>query len=263
MLAVLEKLAFRAADYVFIQRARKSNAKIPIVLVVGIYLAYRENLIQHIVSELGCSENYIVRQKWIALRGDAPSKSVKAVTMKRIDRTIPKFALLNHLLTASRANDYDFVILCDDDITLPENFLDNFLAIQDRYDLALAQPSRTHNSYIDNPIVEQVDAVIARQTRFVEIGPVVSIRRDILPFITPFDESAPMGWGLDFIWPVIAQQNGFRIGIIDATPVDHSLRKPISNYQFEPTQLKMEEFLARNAHLTKEEAFNVVESYPL
>lgn len=72
--------------------------------------------------------------------------------------------MLNALLKDEKIEDYDYVILCDDDIWLPPGFLDAFLGLQQKYDFALAQPARTHNSYIDFTIVEKIDGLVARRT---------------------------------------------------------------------------------------------------
>ena len=126
---------------------------------------------------------------------------------------------------------------------------------------ALAQPARTHASYIDHPFVEQLTGIDARWTRFVEIGPVFSMRRDAAELMVPFDENSPMGWGYDFVWPVLLETAGLRLGIVDATPVGHTMRRPLAHYDYEPTRARMDEYLTRRPHLTPGEAFVIVESY--
>lgn len=232
------------------------------VLVLGVYLSDRENQIEHLVESLGQAENSIVDQKWISLFGSPPSGTVHGVTVRRKFGRTPKFALLNYLLSTVPWKKYDYIVLCDDDITLPAQFIDDFIQAQDTLDFALAQPARTHNSYIDHPISEQADGLLARETHFVEIGPITSFRRDMLELVAPFDETAPMGWGLDFVWPKIAAEHGLRIGIVDATPVDHSMRPPVSSYDGTSTRRQMAEFLERNDHFSEEEAYTVVASHP-
>jgi glycosyltransferase involved in cell wall biosynthesis len=231
------------------------------VLVAGIYLANQENGIVEIVQQLKQSKKYHIVQKWIALHGDAPSPEVDSVTIAKLENPLPKFILLNKILAAEKFDRYHYIILCDDDIHLGQAFLDNFLELQQKYDFALAQPARTHNSYIDHPFVEQFEGLKARRTRFIEIGPVVSIRKDAFPLLLPFDESSCMGWGYDFVWPYLIEQGGLRMGIIDATPIAHSMRKPVKNYVYEDANSSMREYLSNNPHLTKEEAFCILESY--
>jgi hypothetical protein len=232
------------------------------VLVVGVYLGGRGTNVASVVEELARAKNYAVRQKWIALHALSRSRKARSVTVKTVTSQSPKFNLINSLLNEEPLERYEYVVICDDDIRLPGGFLDRFLALQKKHDFALAQPARTHNSYLDHPIVEQVDGLEARCTRFVEIGPVVSFRRDFLPLVFPFDETAPMGWGLDLVWPVRAQRQGLRLGIIDAVPVDHSLRAPAAHYDLTESLRLMDEYLAKTDHLPKAEAFSVLESYP-
>jgi hypothetical protein len=231
------------------------------VLVAGIYLANQENAIEHIVAQCNQSQNYYVTQKWIALFGDAPSENVKTVTTMKSEKPQPKFVLLNKILSEEKLENYDYIIICDDDIKLSDDFPDDFLDLQQKYNFALAQPARTHNSYIDHPFVQQFEGLKARRTRFVEIGPVVSIRKDIFSALLPFDESAHMGWGYDFVWPCIIEKKGLRMGIIDATPVDHSMRKPVENYNYDEADKSQQEYLSKNQHLSKDEAFTILESY--
>jgi glycosyltransferase involved in cell wall biosynthesis/uncharacterized coiled-coil protein SlyX len=239
----------------------KGEAKKGAVLLAGVYLADQKNAIRHIVRELDKSACYEVVQKWIALSGDAPSEEVQAVTVMKAGNPQPKFVLLNQLLSAEALEHYDYLLICDDDVILPENFLDNFLLLQQKCDFALAQPARTRNSFTDHPFVEQFEGLKARRTRFVEIGPVVSIRRDAYPVLLPFDETAHMGWGYDFVWPYLIGQAGLRMGIIDATPVEHSMRKPVRNYNYDEANSAMHKYLSMTPHLSKEEAFTILESY--
>ena len=231
------------------------------VLVIGIYLANQENTVEHIIEQMNGSKRYHVVQKWIALCGDAPSENVKAVTFMKIDNALPKFQLLNKILSGEELDQYTYIVISDDDITLPNNFLDSFLFLQEKYNFALAQPARTHNSYIDHPFVEQFDGLKARRTRFVEIGPIFSIRKDVFPLLLPFDENSSMGWGYDFVWPCLIEDRELRMGIIDAMPVEHSIRKPMQNYNYKAVNKTMKDYLSKNSHLTTDEAFRILESY--
>lgn len=233
----------------------------PRVLVLGIYLADRHNLVRHIVQTLGETMRYRVTQRWAALNGDAPAAHVAAVTCLKVDRPTPKFQLLNTLVDGLDLSAYRYILLFDDDIILPDDFLANFISRQESYDFALAQPARTHDSYIDHRIVEQVDEVDARRTRFVEIGPVVSIRYDAVSHLMPFDTECGMGWGLDFVWPVIIEASGLKMGIIDATPIRHALRPPAVAYSLKGAEDEMKHFLKNRSHLEPEQAMVVLESF--
>jgi len=231
------------------------------VLVSGIYLSEQKNNIEHIVDEFSKSSQWNVIQKWALIGKESAPPPVKKVTVLHLENGLPKFVLLNKLLAGEILDDYDFIIISDDDISLRSGFLDTYLDLVLKYDFALAQPARTHSSYIDHPFVEQLPGLRARKTRFVEIGPLFSVRRDIFSVILPFDQSSGMGWGYDFVWPCLIEKILLRMGIIDATPVEHSLRKPVRNYNYEDARRAMENFLSMNPHLTKGEAFRILESY--
>jgi hypothetical protein len=232
------------------------------VLVVGIYLVDREHNAVEIVRELGRSRRWQVEQRWVALGKSTIPDLLASVTAWQAEGPRPKFGLLNELL--SRFFDrgrHAYVLVCDDDVTMPAAFLDRYLDLVERHDLALAQPARTHDSYTDHAIVEQLEGLDARATRFVEIGPVFSMRQDVLPLLVPFDVASPMGWGYDYVWPVQIERAGRRMGIVDATPVGHTLRKPAAHYSHREHLRAMKAFLAARPHLTRDEAFTILEAY--
>ena len=53
-----------------------------------------------------------------------------------------KFQNLNAVWEAQPPGPFDWLIVLDDDVTLPHRFLDRFVAICERFDLALAQPAQ-------------------------------------------------------------------------------------------------------------------------
>jgi len=181
------------------------------VLVAGIYLADRENNIVPISSELGQSKHWIVDQQWIALGRGAIPDGLAPVTVSTVETPTPKFVLLNQLLGKLDLDRYSFVLVCDDDIGLPPGFVDRYMELVVAHEFALAQPARSHCSDIGHVFVEALDGLTARWTRFVEIGPVFSMRHDAARLLLPFDETSPMGWGYDFIWPVIIEKAGLRM----------------------------------------------------
>lgn len=231
------------------------------VLVVGIYLADRENTAEGIAVELQRSQRWSVDQRWVALgRAEAPP-TVAALTVERLERMTPKFQIVNRLLSPIPLGDYEYVLLTDDDIELPAGFLDRYLELTTRHGLSLAQPARTHDSYIDHSLVEQLDGLDARWTRFVEIGPFLSIHRTAVSSLVPFDEASPMGWGYDFAWPVVMERAGLKLGIVDATPIGHRLRKPVENYDHATADAAQRAYLWNRPHLSRADAFTIVEAY--
>lgn len=231
------------------------------ILVTGIYLSDQANNIEHIAGRLSESAKWDVRQRWASIGHKGGHPSLGDVTALSIAEGVPKFVLLNKLLASEDLGKYQFVIISDDDISLPPGFLDEYLGLVVKHDFALAQPARTHTSYIDHRFVEQLDGLKARRTRFVEIGPLFSVRSDLFGAVFPFDEDSYMGWGLDFMWSCVVEKLGLHMGIVDATPVEHSMRKPVANYRHKDAMVSMEDYLSKNPHLSRDEAFRILESY--
>lgn len=240
------------------------------ILIIGVYLLDKPSYICQIKSDLSRSSRWDVEQRWIGLGTSPIPEEAGDVTLRKVIPPAMKFPLLNQLLAEIELERFEFVLVCDDDIVLPENFLHRYLDSVSRYDFALAQPARTHDSFsphmiVDgfsgHPFVEQLDGLVARQTRFVEIGPIFSVHRRAFELIFPFDEASPMGWGYDFVWPRTIADASLKMGIIDAVPISHSMRKSGVLYGHEKARGEMKEFLAQRPHLTPKEAFFIVESY--
>ncbi len=228
------------------------------VLVAGVYIANRETSAGHVIYELETSKRHTVTQRWAAISiGDQRAIALPC-TVETISAPTPKFVILNRLIGGSE--DFDWIFFCDDDIELPPGFLDDLIEVAERYDFALFQPSRTHDSYLNHDIVRRLPGLTARRTRFVEIGPVTCVRRDAFPLILPFDKDG-MGWGLDFVWPARIERAGLRMGIIDAVPIAHRIRKPADYYSDTEARIAMSYVLARHHNLSDVEALTVLEAY--
>jgi hypothetical protein len=231
------------------------------ILVLGVYLTDKENYAPSILAKLQKSLDWEVDQRWVALGKAVPDPDFQALTAWHQKEPAPKFALLNRLLADINLAAYEYLLVVDDDIMLPEGFVDDYLALVERYHLAIAQPARTHDSYIDHPFVERLDGIAARRTHFVEIGPLFSLHRSAFKVFLPFDEGSPMGWGYDFVWPRLALDRGLHMGVVDAVAVAHNLRPPVMHYDYNAARTAMDRFLAKRSHLSKKDAFFIVESY--
>lgn len=228
-------------------------------LVLGIYLADRDNHITDIVSSLSSAKYTSVAQRWVALNGEPPNAAVGAVTVGTLFERKSKYELLNRLLAGEDLSQFDYVVTMDDDILLPHDFIDSFLTLQAKLDFAVAQPARTSDSYIDFPIVEQQRGVLARQTLLVEIGPVVSFHRSAYDLVFPFDMTSAMGWGYESIWAYRSTLHRLKQGIIDATPVSHSLRGPAAHYDWGTADAERASLLRKHRHVPLEKCFKVLD----
>ena len=95
--------------------------------------------------------------------------------------------------------------------------------------------------------------VLCRETRFVEIGPVVLMRRDVYRRLAPFPAEG-IGWGLDLHWSAVAERLGWRLGVIDAVPVRHETRRTASTVDVVAARKAAERLLAERDHVTYVEA---------
>jgi glycosyltransferase involved in cell wall biosynthesis len=228
-------------------------------LVLGIYLADEPNTAEHVAGTFAGCRDFEVEQRWIALGGEPADGQLGTVTAMAVSEPTPKYALLNKLLAEEDLAGYDFVVSTDDDIVLPDGFADLFLGVQAGVEFDLAQPARTPNSYVDHPIVVQQRGVVARRTRFVEIGPLVSFGRAIYDLVFPFDETSAMGWGFENVWAHRLRERGRSQGIVDAVPMDHSIRKPVAHYEWSDADADRERYLASQPHLPLEECIRVLD----
>jgi glycosyltransferase involved in cell wall biosynthesis len=194
------------------------------VLVIGAYLADSLNNIDDIVLSLSQSTTCAVSQRWAALGGGPPTAAVARVTTHQLPQRRPKLEILNELLRQEDLGDFDYVLVCDDDIALPEGFLDRLVALQSDLGLVVAQPALTPTSIIHQTIVEQQRGVAARETRVVATGPVVSFHRSVFSRLFPFNLTTLAGWGNGLLCASDLLLGGERMGIVDAVPVEHGVR---------------------------------------
>lgn len=228
------------------------------VLVLGVYLADVPTNVDDIVVRLG-ETAHSVTQRWVGIGGPAPSAAVGEVTVATLSERRPKFACVNERLAEVDIADFDYVLVVDDDVVLPYRFLDVYLDLQARLGFAIAQPARTATSFTHLPIVCQQRGVLARTTRFVEVGPLVSFHRSAYPAVFPFDLGSPMGWGYEAVWARRAGELGLTLGILDAVPVEHSLRQTASLYDWEEADQGRTALWRRHEHLAEQDCFVVLD----
>jgi hypothetical protein len=174
-------------------------------------------------------------------RGEPREELPADVTVPGLDGG--KFENNNVLLRAAGDGDYDWLLVVDDDVVLPVGFVDRALGLCERLGLGMAQPAQTLASHAAWPITRRRPLALARETDFVEIGPVTIIRREIASELTPFPELR-MGWGLDLHWAALARERGWRRGILDALPVRHDEISVAAKYPFDEAVDEAQRFLA-------------------
>jgi hypothetical protein len=169
-----------------------------------------------------------------------------------------KFGNLNRVLEANREADFDWILAVDDDLVLPSRFLDRFIAVCERFAFDVVQPAQTLRSHSAWRITRRRPASLARVTRFVEIGPLTAFGRRAAGELLPFPELR-FGWGLDLHWAALAEEHGWRVGVVDATPVRHESATVGSAYPRAEAEAEAADFLASRPHLSASRAGEVLE----
>jgi GT2 family glycosyltransferase len=164
-----------------------------------------------------------------------------------------KFENLNALLADQPADGHDWLLLLDDDVVLPAGFLDDLIAAAERFDLTLAQPAHRRHSHAAWTVTHRRPLALARETAFVEIGPVTLIRADAFAALLPFPPLR-MGWGLDVHWSALAQAEGWHEGVIDAVPILHAAAPAAAAYSRTGAEAEARAFLADRPYLPRHEA---------
>jgi GT2 family glycosyltransferase len=170
-----------------------------------------------------------------------------------------KWANLRAMLAAHPPGEADWLLLVDDDVALPAGFLDSFLLVAERFGLRIAQPAHAFASHAAWRVTRRRPGLIARRTRFVEIGPVTAIHRDAFGALLPFPE-LEMGWGLDAHWSARAAEEGLALGIVDVTPIRH-LRPVAASYPRAQAVAEADRFLAARPYVTREQAAEVLTAW--
>jgi GT2 family glycosyltransferase len=164
-----------------------------------------------------------------------------------------KFQNLNALLAQNPVDGYDWLLAVDDDVVLPRGFLDAFVFLVERFGLQLAQPAHRARSHAAWDVTRRRAGSVVRETSYVEIGPVVGFHRATFDTLLPFPELR-IGWGLDAHWGAIAKQRGWRLGVVDATPIRHGLRRTASSYDRSEAVAEARRFLADRPYVKAAEA---------
>jgi GT2 family glycosyltransferase len=164
-----------------------------------------------------------------------------------------KFENLNRLLAAHPPEGHDWLLVLDDDVVLPRGFLDRLVFLAERFSLDLAQPAQRLRSHAAWGVTRRRAGVLARQTRFVEIGPVSAFASSTFSRLLPFPE-LNMGWGLDLHWGALADEQGWRCGVLDALTIGHAAAPAASSYSRDAAVEEARSFLAAHPYITVDEA---------
>lgn len=116
---------------------------------------------------------------------------------------------------------YDAIWIPDDDISTDCHEINKMFELFMKYQLSLAQPALTTDSYYSHKITLVKKKYKLRYTNFVEVM-IPLFSSEALRLCWETFEKSPSGWGLDSIWPVILGGPNQKIAIIDQYPMKHT-----------------------------------------
>ena len=220
------------------------------VLVTGRYVPGPSNLLPQVLPVLR-STRHDVRFAFGSAADPEPAMAAETVAT---DLTAGKFDNVNAAIAAGGADPttVDWTIVMDEDVLLPTRFLDRFVALCEALDFDLAQPAQTHMSHAAWRVVRRRPGAVARQTNFVEIGPVTAFSRRAAAELLPFPDLR-MGWGLDAHWAAHARERGWKLGVVDSLPVRHEARAVAKTYGRHDAIEEGQRFLADRDYVTTAE----------
>lgn len=179
------------------------------VLVVGVEVPSRGDALNRICARLSESRHEVL---------------VSTVTMKLKG----KFENINDAISQVKIplSEFDWLIITDDDVLIPPKFIDTYLATATLTDLVISQPAHKFLSYTTYNLTQRRLWSLARETNFVEIGPLTVLRRNCFKELIPFPRSR-WAYGIDLLWAEICKRNAWRMGVVDLIPIRHL--RPVAN----------------------------------
>lgn len=163
--------------------------------------------------------------------GDDPAMHQRPDVL-RIDGKGPKWLGLHALLTSGQIDwqRYERIWLPDDDLACTPESIDRLFMLAEYHELALCQPSLSHDSYISHAGTVHNPRFLLRRTNFVEVmAPVLT--RELLERVLPTLTENDSGWGLDYLWPMFVDRPRRDIGVLDAIQIRHT--RPVGGPNYE------------------------------
>ena len=159
---------------------------------------------------------------WVSYFGDEP-EVMREQCNGVFQQKGAKWPALYRLVAehSDRVFAYDAVLFIDDDMWLKFDKIDTLFDIFSRYDLLLAQPALTVNSYASHLSVIQNTSFRLRFTNFVECMNPLFSREGLRRCYQSFNENVS-GWGIDYLWTMLLGKPELAISVIDAVAVEHT-----------------------------------------
>lgn len=153
-----------------------------------------------------------------------------------------RFSNLNRLYVARPITEGAWVVIADDDFMFVKGDMVTTIRMMKRADFSLAQPGQSLWGWWSVLFNVARPFMNARDTNYVEQGPLVIADPTFAKKIFPLPESEDMGWGIEAEW-FRFKVGSLRMGIIDASHVVHWKQNAV-NYAVTPELESMHERLA-------------------
>lgn len=134
-----------------------------------------------------------------------------------------KFKLIESFISEywDDIKDYEYISFTDDDLLGDAHCFNNLFLKMKEYNLWIAQPALSIDSFINHPELKQDPDKILRYTSFVEIM-TPTFDSKILDKIKHTITDTDSGWGLEFLWFDMLGAPRNKFAIIDETPIKHT-----------------------------------------
>jgi hypothetical protein len=152
-----------------------------------------------------------------------------------------KLPLLNRTLEKLGATPR-WTVVSDDDLRFRRGDVVEFVRICEDAAFDLAQPARARGTQFSHAITQGARVSRARATSFVESGPLFVVGSRCRNRVLPLPEHRGMGWGTEIDWFDL-YESGCRLGIVDATPMEH-VGEAMKDYDYTDMNRRLKEELA-------------------
>lgn len=116
---------------------------------------------------------------------------------------------------------YEYIMLPDDDVLMEAADINRLFEIAVEYDLTMAQPAMTIESYLSHAVVLRMPGFRLRYSTFLE-SMACCIKSSYLHTLLPMFERHFTGWGTDLIWAMLMKAPAYRAAIVDEVPMTHT-----------------------------------------
>jgi hypothetical protein len=141
-------------------------------------------------------------------------------------------SLLNSLVASLPAHP-DVLLVMDDDFEVIIGDARRLLRAGSMLGFDAYQPAHSRRSTCAFPFLRKRPLLFARETTFVEQGPLVALTRRAQDALLPLPDELVMGWGVEVRWFDAARRNGLRYGVIDAVAIRHDWRVTRRSYEYD------------------------------